>query len=192
MRSQFTNDAERLRQRRQVLEAEGYLSLIALPAQWATLEPCTRDRLAERALACLAEISEPANPPGHVEYLRGRAYCAMDRHHDAIEHFELAAQATPKHIKAAIGLARCHKRLGRIGLAVLTLRSISHSKECRDIIFYNLACYLSLAEQPDAALQCLADAIGLNPAYRQLMADDSDFDPIRSHPGFVSLQSVVV
>lgn len=191
MRSQFSHDAERLRQRRQVQQAEGYLSLITLPARWAILKRDTRDRLAQRALDCLAQVSVDPNPPGHVDYLRGRASCAMDQFAEAIEHFERAVSATPTHIKAAVGLARCHKRLGRIGLAVLTLKSVSHSKECRDVIFYNLACYLSLAERPEEALEYLADAIDLNPSYRQMMADDRDFDPIRNHPGFVSLRSLV-
>ena len=195
MRSELTYDAERLRQRRQVQEAEGYLALIALPARWAILPVPTRDRLANRALVCLAGVADRNigyGPVGHVHYLRGRAYCSMESYSDAIRHLEVAARVAPRHIKATIALARCHKRMGQIDLAILTLKPVRAADECRDVILYNLACYSSLALQPDEAVAYLADAIDLNPAYRQMMSEDEDFDPIRRHPAFVSLSSVVV
>jgi tetratricopeptide (TPR) repeat protein len=195
VRSELTYDAERLRQRRQVQEAEGYLALIALPARWAVLPVDTRDRLASRALDCLTNVSHRDvgyGPLGHVHYLRGRAYCSMERYADAIRDLEFAAGLKPPHIKATIALARCHKRLGRIDMAILSLEPLATSDECQDVILYNLACYSSLAEQPDDAVGYLAHAIDLNPAYRRLMTEDHDFDPIRSYPAFVSLLSVVV
>jgi tetratricopeptide (TPR) repeat protein len=195
VRSELTYDAERLRQRRQVQEAEGYLALIALPARWAVLPDPTRDRLATRALICLADVPDRDvgyGPLGHVHYLRGRAYCSMERYADAVRHLEIAARLTPPHIKATIALARCYKRVGRIELAILTLEPVVVADECRDVILYNLACYCSLAQQHVSAVDYLAHAIDLNPAYRQLMAEDDDFEPIRRHPAFVSLSSVVV
>ena len=45
---------------------------------------------------------------------------------------------------------------------------------------YNLACYESLAGRSEAALAGLRRAIELDPSFRELARDDSDFDPIRA------------
>jgi uncharacterized Ntn-hydrolase superfamily protein len=47
-------------------------------------------------------------------------------------------------------------------------------------VLYNLACYESLAGRRDDALAHLRLAIGLDSSFRDLAADDSDFDAIRS------------
>ena len=60
------------------------------------------------------------------------------------------------------------------------------------IIHYNLACYWSLAGNSKLALAYLSRAFELDSSYRDFVAKESDFDPIRSHPDFQALTSVIV
>ncbi len=57
-------------------------------------------------------------------------------------------------------------------------------------IHYNLACYWSLANNKRQALKYLARAFDLKDHYRSLVAEESDFDAIRSDPAFQSLVRV--
>jgi hypothetical protein len=55
------------------------------------------------------------------------------------------------------------------------------------LLSYNLACYWSLAGNLDRCLQDLAVALNQQPELRALIADESDFDPVRDNPAFRSL-----
>jgi tetratricopeptide (TPR) repeat protein len=52
---------------------------------------------------------------------------------------------------------------------------------------YNLACYASLGEHADEALEHLRIAIEQDPRFRDFAPGDTDFDPVRDDPRFVSL-----
>jgi Flp pilus assembly protein TadD len=60
------------------------------------------------------------------------------------------------------------------------------------LIQYNLACYWSLAGHKQRALEYLSRAITMKPKLRELVNEESDFDPIRDDPGFQALVSVIV
>jgi len=47
-------------------------------------------------------------------------------------------------------------------------------------MLYNLACYESLAGRRDEAVASLGRAIELDPSFRALARDDSDFDAVRA------------
>jgi len=64
------------------------------------------------------------------------------------------------------------------GSAVEAMRIVLESRE-DPLVLYNLACYESLDGRADDALMHLRRAIELDPSYRQLVENDSDFDPIR-------------
>lgn len=53
-------------------------------------------------------------------------------------------------------------------------------------LHYNLACYASLAGEPDRALEHLNRAVEGNPQARSWAATDTDLDPIRSDPRYPS------
>src|SRR6266511_2680506 len=53
-------------------------------------------------------------------------------------------------------------------------------------VLYNLACAESLSGRTEAALEHLRRALELDPDFRKLAEKDSDFDPIRAEPEFVS------
>ena len=55
-----------------------------------------------------------------------------------------------------------------------------------------MACYWSLAGNAEMALSYLARALEIEPSYRDLIHKEHDFDPIRKHPSFRELASVVV
>jgi hypothetical protein len=60
------------------------------------------------------------------------------------------------------------------------------------VLHYNLACYWSLARRRDRALDCLSHALELDVAYRALIDDEPDFDPLRNDPEFRSITGVIV
>jgi uncharacterized Ntn-hydrolase superfamily protein len=64
------------------------------------------------------------------------------------------------------------------GSAVAAMRTVLESREDA-LVLYNLACYESLDGRTDDALGHLRRAIELDPSYRRLAENDSDFDPIR-------------
>ena len=64
------------------------------------------------------------------------------------------------------------------GSAIEAMRIVLESRE-DPLVLYNLACYESLDGRADEALAHLRRAIELDPSYRDLAENDSDFDPIR-------------
>jgi hypothetical protein len=55
------------------------------------------------------------------------------------------------------------------------------------LLRYNLACYLSLAGQKRRAIAYLSEVFATDPVYRELIATESDFDPIRYDPEFQAI-----
>ncbi|MBM4095124.1 MAG: hypothetical protein FJ276_37815 [Planctomycetes bacterium] len=60
------------------------------------------------------------------------------------------------------------------------------------ILHYNLACYWSLAGDAEVAIRYLAQSFDIEPSYRDLAADETDFDPIRNLPEFQALTGAAV
>jgi uncharacterized Ntn-hydrolase superfamily protein len=75
---------------------------------------------------------------------------------------------------------RAHKFYERkdYGSAAEAMRMVLEWRE-EPLVLYNLACYESLDGRADDALTHLRRAIELDPSYRRLAENDSDFDPIR-------------
>ena len=60
------------------------------------------------------------------------------------------------------------------------------------ILQYNLACYWSLARNRTLALRFLSRALEMDSNLRDMIADESDFDPLRHDPEFVAVTNVIV
>ena len=60
------------------------------------------------------------------------------------------------------------------------------------ILFYNLACYWSLAGGKEHTLEYLQQAFAMNPDYRDMVGKESDFDPLRNDADFQALTSIIV
>lgn len=164
---------------------------MAAPSKW-NLEPAVRDPVAQRALDALERLDESDQRSAYALYLRGLAYRAMERFYDAILPLRESADLDPEDTHALLALGWCYKRIGRLNFAIQALEEALAVDEDQAIVHYNLACYWSLAGNADAALDHLATALVLDPKYRDLAAEESDFDAIRQHPGFRELTSVVV
>jgi Flp pilus assembly protein TadD len=125
-------------------------------------------------------------------YLRGEALRSLERYDEALEPLREAAENRPDNTRVWLALGWCHKRTGRIDLAVESLEKALDVKPCDALNHYNLACYLSLAGKRRRALTHLSKALAIDSDYRALAHDERDFDPIRSDPEFQALTSIIV
>jgi tetratricopeptide (TPR) repeat protein len=82
--------------------------------------------------------------------------------------------------------------VGRLDLAIESLERAMEIDAGQSIVYYNLACYWSLASNAKLALAYLTRAFDLDPSFRELVDDEEDFDPIRSDPRFRELTSMIV
>ena len=182
----------RIRRQQLLQEVEGYLELASVLADRFPLSNETRNRIANRALATLDRLDTKTGPAGLAMLLRGQALRMMARYDEAIGPLNAARTADPENVDTLLALGWCYKRLGRIDSAIQALEDALAVCPDEAIVHYNLACYWSLANNVPLALVYLAQSFDLDPAYRELVADEIDFDPLRNHPEFVALTSVIV
>jgi tetratricopeptide (TPR) repeat protein len=186
------SDRIRRQQIRQIVrEAEGYLELISSLQQY-TLDASVRDRVAERALATLSRLPDTIADRAVVLYLRGEAYKAMHRYADAIVPLEESAALDRDNLATHLSLGWCYKRIGRIDLAIEALQVAQSAEPDEAIVYYNLACYWSLANNKGHALENLSRAIAIDAHYRDLIDREKDFDSLRDDPDFQAITAVIV
>jgi len=166
----------RIRLTRLLREAEGYLEL-GMPRQ---------------ALELLARVETPGTFRGQHLYLKGEALRAMERYSDAVPILVDAVDLAPSNIHAWMALGWCYKRTDELDKAIESLERAREVDSQEPLIEYNLACYYSLQGSITLALEYLSRAINANPAFKDLVGRETDFDPIRSDPGFQALVSVIV
>lgn len=161
----------RIRRARIQREAEGYLEL-GMP---------------EHTLETLGRLGDPAALDSHALYLWGEGLRTLERYFEALMPLERAAKAAPDDVRVRVALGWCYKRTGRLDRAIDALEQALIVEPQEALLRYNLACYLSLAGQKRRALRYLAQALASDPAYREMVEAESDFDPIRADPEFQSL-----
>jgi tetratricopeptide (TPR) repeat protein len=152
-------------------EAEGYLEL-GMPQQ---------------ALHALERLGDPAKYDAESLYLWGEVLRAMEQYADALKPLKRAAKAAPNDVRVRIAMGWCYKRTGRLDLAIDALEQALLVEPDLALLRYNLACYLSLAGQKRRSLRYLAQALTLDPTFRDLVETETDFDPLRGDPDFESL-----
>lgn len=162
--------------KRWLTEAEGYLEL-DMPRQAL----CSLERLGDR------HVWE-----SHAHYLQGEAFRSLEHYEQAVGSLLRARRDMPEMIELYISLAWCHKRSGRLDLAIETLEEALEVDPTEALLYYNLACYWSLAGRKAKVLKLLSKAFYLDGAYRDLVEEEPDFDPMRSDPDFIELTSVIV
>lgn len=185
-------DTYPIRRDKHLREAQGYLEL-AMPIS-ERLEPGQeyRDRFAQRALALVTGLKKNDERRGDICLLHGQVLRVLERYQEAIEPLTRSAECQPENIHTWLALGWCYKRVGRLDRAIESLEEALGVEPAEALIHYNLACYWSLARSPKLALKYLASALDIDPAYRDRISAESDFDPIRKDPSFQELVSVVV
>jgi len=183
---------QRIIRQQAIRAAEGYLDLAMGFAEPLALDESRQARLAARALQALERVPDQHRQHSHVLYLSGQAHRVLGHYGDAVEPLREAAKLDPDNILIWLALAWCHKRTQRLDLAIESLENALAVESHEAILHYNLACYWSLAGNPKLALRYLAQSFSIDPSYRELVAGESDFDPIRDLPDFQSLMGVIV
>lgn len=165
----------RIRRQRILQSAEGYLEL----------------EMPRHALAAISRLNaEEMN--GSALFLKGESLRALGRYGEAIPLLRQAADGAPSGIHIWLSLGWCYKRINRIDMAIESLEEALEADPNQAIVHYNLACYWSLAGNKRNALLFLAQAFELDGKYRDLVAGEADFDPIRNDPQFRTLTSIIV
>jgi Flp pilus assembly protein TadD len=152
-------------------EAEGYLEL-DMPRQ---------------ALQALQRLGNPTQFDPQSLYLWGEGLRAMERYLEALLPLVRAARLAPGDVRVRVALGWCYKRIGRLDLAIDALQKALAYKPNEALLDYNLACYLSLAGRRRGALRHLARALAAEPALRELLDAEADFNPLRCDPQFHAL-----
>lgn len=166
---------DRIRFRHLQRQAEGYLEL----------------GMGQHALAALDQLSEMGEPGPGALLLRGEALRSVKRFREALVPLGQASEIMPENVHLWLAIGWCHKRIGRIDLAIEAIEKALEIDPDEALLHYNLACYLSLARRKQPALLHLARALEIDSAYRNLIPAESDFDSLRSDPEFLALTSVV-
>lgn len=163
------------RAKRWLNEAEGYLQL----------------GLLDLAFEKVRGVEMTPYLPYECAALRGSILRERDDFKGAIPFFEAALQLRPGDLLATLGIGWCQKRVGRVDLAAQAYVDALKVNTNEAVLHYNLACYLSLLGRADEAVESLRRAFRIDADYRQLLAGEADFDPIRSHAAFLALQAEV-
>lgn len=156
------------------------------------LTDATRNRVVNRALETLGRLEEKTRKSAVGLYLEGQAFRVMEQYSDAAASLEKSRELDPENIHTLLALGWCYKRLDKIDLAIQSLEAALAACPDEAIIHYNLACYWSLAKNVPLALVYLSQSFDLDPDYRDMVAEEPDFDPLRDHPEFLQLTSVIV
>jgi Flp pilus assembly protein TadD len=159
---------DRIRRMKVQHQAEGYLEL-GLPQQ---------------ALDALGRLGTAGKADARTLHLQGEALRSLERYADAIVPLRKVAELEPENVEVLLALGWCHKRTGRIDLAIGALDAALAADGDEPLIRYNLACYHSVAGDKRSALACLEQALSLDANYRLLIDHEPDFDPLRADPEF--------
>jgi len=141
----------------------------------------------QHTLQTLGRLGNPAGFGVEALYLWGEGLRAMRRYFEALLPLERAARLAPEDIRVRLALGWCHKRTGRLDLAIDSLERALRIRPGEALLHYNLACYLSLAGHKRRALRCLSRAMVLDPVYREMADEEADFGPLRSDPEFQAM-----
>jgi Flp pilus assembly protein TadD len=160
-----------IRRMRLQREAEGYLEL----------------GMSQHALSSLGRIGDLTSLDPSALYLWGEALRSLERYDEAITPLRRAAQSDPENINIYLALGWCYKRVGHVDLAIEALERALAAEPNEPLLRYNLACYFSLAGNKNRALRYLSQALAIAPGYRSLIDAETDFDPIRRDPDFLTL-----
>jgi tetratricopeptide (TPR) repeat protein len=161
---------------RAIEEAEGYTELGML----------------EHALRALQRRGSLVHGNGRACYLLGEALRELARYEEALLPLERSADLLPDDIHVLLALGWCYKRTGQLAKAIEVLERAVKVDASEAVLHYNLACYWSLARNRTLALRYLSRALEIDSNFRDMVADEPDFNPLRHDSEFIALTSVIV
>ena len=186
------NCLKRVRRKKLIRNAEGYLDLIMVFDDRWPLKLELREQFADKALRALGEIEKPQGFKPYILFLKGQAHRSAGRHSKAINYLEQSLRLDEDNLHTLLALAWCYKRVDNIDAAIEIMRTAIRLDPQSAICHYNLACYYSLALDSTTCARHLTIALDINPDYRENVDSESDFDPMRDDPEFRAALSVVV
>lgn len=141
----------------------------------------------DQALEELDEIGDPDTFAFDWHLLRGEALRNRSDYRAAIKAYHRAQSARPDELEVFLGLAWCYKRTNQLSKSIEMMHQAYLSHRDQAIVLYNLSCYYSLAGNKDQALSWLGRALRMNTELRNLIDQESDFDPLRNDTDFQHL-----
>ncbi len=186
------NDVQLVHDAFVLTESAGAIELVEGLLHTEQAPPPAVERLLDRVLHRLDRLGTPARDAVFALLLRGEALRALGRLPESIAAFQTVANRDHGVVAAWVGLGWCHKRTGRLELAIDCLRQALTASPDEPLLHYTLACYLSLSGDVAAAVEHLTRAISREGRYRTLTMGERDFDPIRSDPRFLEVTRVAV
>lgn len=155
--------------------AEGYLQL----------------DMAAHALRELSAIDEWPVRDLAFRKLRGMARRALDNHEAAIIDLELALNQAPGDLDVLMALAWCYKRVQRLPAAIAAMQQAYRHHSDEAVVLYNLSCYYALSGEKTQALSWLGRALRMEARFLAMIAEETDFDPLRDDADFQRLLHLV-
>jgi len=140
--------------------------------------------MADHALRELTQVDDHPDYQFDREQLRGEACRVKKDYGTALKAFEHALDEDPEDISVMLAMAWCYKRTDRLADAIEVTEKAYQAHPDEAIVLYNLSCYYSLAGDKDQALTWLGRALRMQGELRQLISDETDFDPMRNDPDF--------
>ena len=179
-------------QGRQLLrEAEGYLEIVTIFEDLYGVDSEYVARLARRAIEILARLERSTDQRGLLRYLQGWGWLLLEEYDQALTNLHEAANWMPENTDVWLLQGRCHLQLGNLDMAVQATEEAFLANDMDARVHYQLARCWSLANSSKLAVAHLSRAIDLDAGYRDFVAGERDFDPIREDPQFVTLLSIV-
>lgn len=144
-------------------------------------------RCPDKALALVGPMLADAGARAAGLWLRVRALVRLGDYQAALPDLAELAKLHPDESWVPLTDAFCRKRTGDLRGAAETLRRLLQRDHKNATAHFNLACYLALAGDRDAAIDALSLACGLDAEHRLFARDEPDFDSLRTDERFRAL-----
>ena len=183
---------ERIQRKQLIQAAEGYLELAMVYDDRWPLKESLRIEMAQKSIDQLSKITSPQGHKPYILFLKGQSCRTMKDYPRAINYLEQSSRLDLDNIHTMLALAWCYKRDNRIQDAIQATEIALRIERNSPIVNYNLACYWALTGNASKAVVYLSHAFELEPAYRDCVHNESDFDPIRDDEEFLAIATVIV
>lgn len=114
----------------------------------------------------------------------GNKSLRQEKWEEAEKNYKKALRHNEEFQETYINLSTTYFRAKKFDEALKTLRELEKINASNPLLHYNLACYYSLTNQPDASLVAIKSAVELGYKNFQEIQTDPDLKSLRKAPGF--------